>query len=311
MNSTAATAVVLFLALFLVVYFPVIAGAGFKTAADNYYLGESKNSTYCVVPYLKDGLGNQLFVLAAAVVYGTVNKKEVRIPKASLYNPHEEKEKYSKTIFRGFQTVDFPVDEYTPTFTVVDHTDKAWLPWSTAEPPGGIRNVYLSGFFFHFPTLAPYESLLISTFTRNLPHRSARLETVGIHVRRGDYVQAKFILLPALYYENCMRFIQARAGSRALRFLIFSNDLKWCREQAIFKNCYFNDEEDGVECMADMASCKAGFICANSTFSWWGAFLGAHASKGIICAPSLPLKREWASACPQTGNLYPPLWHII
>ena len=105
----------LLLTLFIILYFPVVATR--TTPADLYFLHynyreqcrssfveTAPDHRYVVIPDLSAGLGNQLFKVSAAIVYGVVNKKAVRIPKNSGHNPHAEKERYAKTIFiQGLQ----------------------------------------------------------------------------------------------------------------------------------------------------------------------------------------------------------------
>lgn len=103
-----------------------------------------------------------------------------------------------------------------------------------------------------------------------------KIDMVAIHVRRGDYVGNPFYvdLTETDYYQRAMAdFIDED-------FLVFSDDVEWCKQQDIFKDCEFSEGKSEVEDLNLMASCK-GVIMANSSFSWWGAFL----SKGKIIAP--------------------------
>lgn len=101
---------------------------------------------------------------------------------------------------------------------------------------------------------------------------------VAIHVRRGDYVHNAFYvdLFADGYYERAM------AEFPGAKFLVFSDDIKWCKKQKVFKGCDFVQQDDEVDALNLMASCN-GHIIANSSFSWWGAYLSPH--KGIVIAP--------------------------
>ena len=107
------------------------------------------------------------------------------------------------------------------------------------------------------------------------------IDQVAIHVRRGDYVENPFYvdLMTTGYYERAMALFPNES------FLIFSDDIKWCKQQDIFKNCEFSERRTEVEDLNLMAGCK-GVIIANSSFSWWGAYL----SSGRVIAP-----KEWYS----------------
>lgn len=122
---------------------------------------------------------------------------------------------------------------------------------------------------------------------------SEALDMVAIHVRRGDYVNNPFYvdLTKTNYYEDAMlEFPDAD-------FLIFSDDIEWCKNYPSFAGCEFSEGRTEVEDMNLMASCK-GIIMANSSFAWWGAFLSdakviapkAWYSDGIERTKLLP---EW------------------
>lgn len=106
------------------------------------------------------------------------------------------------------------------------------------------------------------------------------IDQVAIHVRRGDYVNNPFYidLMRTSYYEEAM------AEFKDAEFLVFSDDIEWCKKQDIFKDCEFATGNE-VEDLNTMASCKA-YIIANSSFSWWAAYLGG----GKTIAPSV---RNW------------------
>lgn len=112
-------------------------------------------------------------------------------------------------------------------------------------------------------------------FSQGIP---APIDMVAVHVRRGDYCNNPFYvnLMETDYYERAM------AEFPDCEFLVFSDDIGWCKQQEIFKNCEFS-EADEVGDMNLMSAC-VGVIMANSSFSWWGAYL----SKGKVVAP-----REW------------------
>lgn len=107
------------------------------------------------------------------------------------------------------------------------------------------------------------------------------IDMVAIHVRRGDYVNNPFYvdLFEDGYYERAMtEFHDAK-------FLVFSDDIRWCRKQNIFKGCEFSKGKTPEQDMNLMAACR-GIIIANSSFSWWAAFISPYAEQ--IVAP-----KEW------------------
>ena len=97
-----------------------------------------------------------------------------------------------------------------------------------------------------------------------------KLDMVAIHVRRGDYVKNPFYvdLMETDYYQKAMDMFQGED------FIVFSDDIEWCKQQSIFKDCEFV-QGDEIEDMNKMASCK-GIIMANSSYSFWCAYLSYY-----------------------------------
>lgn len=101
---------------------------------------------------------------------------------------------------------------------------------------------------------------------------------VALHVRRGDYLlHPNHLVLPLQYYQNALLYMDAM--KKDIQVFIFSDDLDWCSDH--FEGCYFVElPEDYLE-FELMRECKH-FITANSTFSWWPAYLSMNAT---IIAP--------------------------
>lgn len=115
-------------------------------------------------------------------------------------------------------------------------------------------------------------------------------QATSIHVRRGDYVSNIMTnkyhgVLPLKYYKKAIDLIRTKVSKPI--FIIFSDDLNWCRNNlAVPKNSIFvsNNKKNSFEDMRLMSLCKHNII-ANSSFSWWGAWLNKNKSK-IVIAPS-------------------------
>lgn len=104
------------------------------------------------------------------------------------------------------------------------------------------------------------------------------LSQVGIHIRRGDYIGNPFYvdLTQTDYYERAMALFPSE------KFLVFSDDQEWCKEK--FKDnpdVQVMDKGNEVEDLNLLASCK-DIIIANSSFSFWAAYLNPNPSKRII-----------------------------
>ncbi len=102
------------------------------------------------------------------------------------------------------------------------------------------------------------------------------IDRVAVHVRRGDYVRNPFYvdLTRTAYYENAL------AQFKGEKFLIFSDDREFCEEYFDGEDYEFDEHEGDIDALNTMASCK-GIIIANSSFSWWAAFLGDKNKKVV------------------------------
>lgn len=133
--------------------------------------------------------------------------------------------------------------------------------------------------------------------------------SVSLHLRRGDYVsKAKNRRIYAncgpAYYQAAMGHLQARhAGAR---FFVFSDDVAWARQALAGQHDVIEvvEHNRGAESWNDlrlMRQCRHHII-ANSTFSWWAAWLGEGPGKTII-AP-----RQWYTTPGRDRDLVPERW---
>lgn len=114
-------------------------------------------------------------------------------------------------------------------------------------------------------------------------------QSVAVHVRRGDYMNYSNIyggICTIEYYEKAIKYICSRTDTPI--FVVFSDDLGWVRENIAFpKNSDvhyidFNRGKDSWQDMYLMSRCQHNII-ANSTFSWWGAWLNENPNKIVVC----------------------------
>jgi Glycosyl transferase family 11 len=113
---------------------------------------------------------------------------------------------------------------------------------------------------------------------------------VSVHVRRSDYLLARHqrVFAPCGfdYYQAAAAYVATHVGADPL-FAVFSDDPDWCRGnlklpgEMVFVD--HNGPDAGHEDLRLMAACQHHII-ANSTFSWWGAWLDARPNK-IVCSP--------------------------
>lgn len=105
------------------------------------------------------------------------------------------------------------------------------------------------------------------------------LTSTSIHVRRGDYVQFPNLhpTLPIEYYKNAIEELKPQTDV----FIIFSDDIDWCKNIFIGDNFFFVEKEKDYLEVILMSMCNNNII-ANSSFSWWGAWLNDDTNKKVI-----------------------------
>lgn len=270
----------------------------------------------------KGGLGNQMFQVAAGLVYGKRTGKQVVLPREMKHTHNSQNQDYADTVFRSIPlrlnvVLDAPVLEFMKrqgmTLYPGEPGFEPWAPLNTAGP------VILHGYFQYYPPIAAEEEWIRSWFLQNLDpvfrglpvlttaHPSDR---IGIHVRRGDFLKAADVHppCPLSYYAASLQWIQGQAAGPKT-FVLFSDDVAWCKQQSVFQtldHIVFCEEQDEVKALCNMIQCQGGFVCANSTFSWWGAFLGAFSKRSPVCVPH---EKDWIRM--PIHSLFPPEWHRV
>lgn len=110
---------------------------------------------------------------------------------------------------------------------------------------------------------------------------------ISVHVRRTDYVNSGRFNLTQGYYTRAMEYIAKIVENP--HFYIFSDDINWVEKNMEFNYPHTfvkgNMEQDSYIDMWLMSQCKHNII-ANSTFSWWGAWLNNNPEK-IVIAPNV------------------------
>jgi len=178
--------------------------------------------------------------------------------------------------------------------------------------------VYYKGFYQRLDYLSGIENEVRKTFCFDIHKTSKetqemlrRIEAdktaVSLHVRRGDY------MLPQHYASvgcvcNIEYFKKAIEQANALieqpHYYIFSDDPSWVRENLPVTGAVYINWNKGTSSWQDMmlmAQCRHHIIC-NSTFSWWGAWLGTHEKSVIICP------NQWRADDGGDVPLYPSEW---
>jgi hypothetical protein len=127
----------------------------------------------------------------------------------------------------------------------------------------------------------------------------------GVHVRRGDYLSERALHPPLSlsYYRRAMTLFPESS------FLVFSDDIDWCRFVFRGRRFAFAPGNPDYVDLALMASCQDNII-ANSSFSWWAAWLNDNPDKRIVA----PLPTRWFGRrldMHDTRDLVPREWMVV
>ncbi len=148
------------------------------------------------------------------------------------------------------------------------------------------------------------------TSAQKLAARMGTTTSVAIHVRHGDNattVAAALGVLPRRYYETAMRAIAAEVTEP--RYFIFSDDISWAADLLGFgQHLTYVSGSHGGRSSTDLylMACCRHHIVANSTFSWWGAWLGKKEGQ-IVYAP----ERYFLNIDVPNADFYPSGWRLI
>lgn len=174
--------------------------------------------------------------------------------------------------------------------------------WWTFEPElfSVTSNVYLDGYWQHYKYLENLNPVILDELRlKEFPAKDAseylneiqgQPESVAVHIRRGDYVTDKDALnfmgvLPVSYYNRSIEYINNRVSNPS--FYFFSDDLDWVKDTIkVNAQVHYVDIANGAKDYVEldlMSKCSHNII-ANSSFSWWGAFLNRNPEK-IVVAP--------------------------
>ena len=230
-----------------------------------------------VVPKLLGGLGNQLFILAAAMDIA-IRSGRILIFNGNPGNPHSDEKRKLNDMFPNIPIIHgITIDgEYAG----LDYSWKNILPYIDDN----YTTIYISGYNQH-PKYIPDG---FCNFIDNIPDQTPYVnmsDTAFLHVRRGDYVNLNGIyeINSDLYYTTAIKdLLQVNPG---VKILILSDDTTWSNIYIteLLKNIipleqitYLNREYTATETLKIMANCLGGAICANSSFSWWGAYVNKN-----------------------------------
>jgi hypothetical protein len=231
-----------------------------------------------IFPILRGGLGNLLFQLAATHNEAKRSGKTFICSNQHIIQSHHTLiEVYKQTIFKHIRFVK-KVGKYHV------YKQSGYSCWNYTGIPQIAGNVMLDGYFinkdYFEETSKEFVDLLCFDGIKEKYSNVLTSNMCSLHVRRGDYLTCPLHVVQSIdYYKSAVDII-----GKDKMFLIFSDDIAWCKQNFSFiKNKIFMEGNADYEDLYLMSQCDHN-INANSTFSWWGAWLNTNEDK-IVIAP--------------------------
>lgn len=224
---------------------------------------------------LMGGLGNYMFQISAAHSVALENNVNSMFDFESYMKVHEDINTYRDNIFRNLEVgkIDSNILRYYENSFKYN-----MIPYSKNIA------VCIDGYFQSEKYFLKYNKQIKQLFSEP-QHITEYIDskygdifenTCSIHVRRGDYkgLQQFHPLMTMEYYNKSIENFNGK-------FLVFSDDIDWCKENFIGDSFVFLDNEKDYIDLYLMARCSNNII-ANSSFSWWGAWLNNNPNKRVI-----------------------------
>jgi len=214
-------------------------------------------------------LGNQMFQYAVLKGIAKNNNLDFCIPASLNQNEHTDHQ-----LFGAFEMKDVKQD-----ITQNLRFDERFYHFDEDLFNNCPDNIDLYGYFQSYRYFDFIRDEILEDFT--FKHTDSFVipeeDYTVIHARRGDYVNQpqNYNPLGKDYYNQAKEII----GDS--RFIVISDDIEWCKQQEFFNNCEFYSSQNNIEDLYVMSKAKNNII-ANSSFSWWGAYLNKNSNKIVV-----------------------------
>lgn len=231
-----------------------------------------------IVVKLQGGLGNQMFQYSAGKALALNNNLYLDV---SFYNNQHgiTPRKYGLDIFPNLNGQIYSGHQNGMPFIKINEP-QIFEPLSSYID----KNVYLDGYFQTEKYFKNVSNSLKNDFApaKDISEKliakypSVIQNSVSLHVRRTDYLKASHVhhVQSIDYYYDGLK-----AVGKFDHLYIFSDDIEWCKENLKIPRTTYVEGNSDVEDLWIMSMCK-NHIIANSSFSWWGAWLSE--SKKVI-----------------------------
>jgi hypothetical protein len=244
---------------------------------------------------LKGGLGNQLFIMAAALEQA--RRLDVDLGLICEFNPHTPHAVY------GFSDLELPKrvfvqdpfkNRFSRYFSMSSRKHYTESQFSYQPEIEKIKDgTILSGYFQSWRYFYNVRSEIWEMFEsfrddERIDAEESAVPKISIHLRRGDYTTAHnldfYVQLGESYYQRAIRQadldLQSHVTLPAIK--CFSDSNEEARKMFPSDRVSMAEESDPLRTLLAMSDCNA-LITANSSFSWWGGWLASHRQAKVYC----------------------------
>lgn len=265
-----------------------------------------KHIPNCAVIQMRGGLGNQLFQHAFGLKlereFGWQVSYDLQFFKRSASAPHERfwldqldfnikeanKRPAGYKFARKFRRLSIATQTRLFNVAYIRNYDATYSPVPEICGLTYFDGLWQSLAYFYSlqdHILHDFRSKFISNFGKPA---NIRRQTVGVHVRRGDYLKHphSVSLNYQEYIKKSLSWIKTMTGNTELHVTVFSDDPDWCAQNLNMTAVEINKSSSTLDDFLGLMHCQHKII-SNSTFAWWAAFLG-RVEDGFVIAP-----RRW------------------
>lgn len=284
-----------------------------------------------IITEINGGLGNQLFQYAAGLALATRHQTELKInvqfkeedTSRDIGLSHfniELKKATTKDLSSLYPASVFEriIQRILPTSFKKYYKEKEFAYQTSFKQLGS--NLYLKGYWQSELYFSSISEQIRAAFTLSptvfqgaakFIEEVNTIESVAIHVRKGDYLISPFAdyytNLESSYYNKAIDLLRTRNAH--LKLFVFTDDINWVKSNLQLDHSYTIASGTYTQSMYEdfkaMQSCKYHVI-ANSSFSWWTAWLSDRKDK-VVVAP-----QQWFNKGPKdTQDLLPKTWLTV
>lgn len=245
------------------------------------------STVYCK---LKGGLGNMLFQIAGGIGIAKKYNLKISFPNLDEHLNYLNADNYYNSKLKHAHEYKVLLSKINQEKPNTNNLEYIHYPFEYTDINLNTKDYLIEGFFQSEKYFINAREEILNLFEeppivreviKKYPEYSGL--TTSIHIRRGDYLKnPNYHPTQSIqYYEQAMSILNENTDS----FLVFSDDIEWCKNNLRNeKIVYIENEIDYIELFL-MANCNNNII-ANSSFSWWGAWLNKNKEKKVI-APNL------------------------